>query len=214
MSHDDLLLQQRRFYTDSKAGCLFAALAAYDPMKYGWEHVVVPPRAGDVDHELQTAIASPTTTTLSLLFPDVRTDVQLVELITVLKQCKLIVLDQTETFLGSTCLGFRTLVGDKRSFITGFGDFPFLPPTRRAPCVELITRVKPRPDYTYVFKEAAPDVIHLADLDMKDMPKASMQALWDASFAQTKKILGSAPDLRSAARTTYAIPTVLLEQHP
>lgn len=49
--------------------------------------------------------------------------------------------------------------------MTGFCDLPFLPATRRAPFTELTMRVKPRPNYEFQFKEAPPNVIHLADMD-------------------------------------------------
>lgn len=58
-------------------------------------------------------------------------------------------------------------------------------------------------------KEAPPGVIHLADMDMKGMQKIQFQSLWDGSFRNTERVIGHQPDLRSAAKTTFAIPLEL-----
>lgn len=209
--NDQILERQRQFYARRHAGCLFAAMAARDPEKYGWRRVLVPELSADaIDRVTSEAINAPDTSTLSLLFPRVTTARDLLALVELLKTCTTISLAMVEEFGESTCLGFRALVGDKKSFVTGFGDFDFLPRTRRAPCVELVTRVKPRPAYDFVFKEAPSDTLHLADLDMKGMDFEVMKQLWDNSFVQTEGILGAKPDLRSAARTTFSLPTSLL----
>ena len=36
MAQDDILDRQLRFFIDKRAGCLFAAVAAQNPGKYGW----------------------------------------------------------------------------------------------------------------------------------------------------------------------------------
>lgn len=210
MDDHDIVERQLRFFAEKRAGCLFAAVAARDPLKYGWAHRVAAIDSAVIDASLDEAIRDPEITTLSLLFPAVSSEQNLLDLIACLGQCSGIALEQSESLEGYTCLGFRAIVGPSRSYVTGFGNFEFLPATRRTPCVELTTRVKPRPDYDYVFKPAPEGVIHLADLDMKGIPFESLQALWEGSFTQTKHCLGAAPDLRSAARTTFSIPSHLL----
>ena len=170
----DIIKRQLRFFTAKQAGCLFAAAAARHPVKHGWMHRIVIAECGEIDMHLAQAIADPATAMVSLLFPDVTTPNALVGLIGVLKQCALFDLEQCEEFGGTLCLGFRAEVGDLRSYVTGFGNFPFLPATRRAPYVELAIRVKPRPPYEFVFKEAPPNVIHLADLDMLGMDRTRL----------------------------------------
>lgn len=108
--------------------------------------------------------------------------------------------------MGAMCLGYRMQVGDLKSWVTGFGNFDFLPKTSQAPYAEITFRTKPRPNYDYVLKEAPPGVIHLADMDMRGMQETQLRALWDGSFRNTERIIGQKPDLRSAAKTTYAIP--------
>jgi hypothetical protein len=213
VNDQDVVERQLRFFVEKRAGCLFAAVAARDPRKYGWVHRLTAVDSAAIDTTLDEAIQNPETTTLSLLFPAVSDVHRLLELVACLERCKGIVLEQTEDYEGSTCLGFRALVGLVRSYVTGFGNFDFLPATRRAPFVELTTRVKPRPNYEYVFKPAPEGVIHLADLDMKGIPFESLQALWEGSFTQTKQMLGDVPDLRSAARTTFSIPSHLLTKN-
>src|SRR5207245_2474860 len=117
-------------------------------------------------------------TTLSLLFPTVSTTDDLVGFLGMLKKCDLLVLEQTEEYADSICLGFRALIGSLRSYVTGFGNFPFFPATRRASFVELATRVKPRPQYDFVFREAPRDVIHLADMDMLGVKRDKLWELW------------------------------------
>lgn len=213
-ARDAIVQRQLRFFVEKRAGCLFAAAAARNPGRYGWIHRITPPDHDAIDLAISEAIADPETTTLSLLFPDTSSTDQLLALIGTLMQCRMLLLDQSEEFMDTLCLGFRARVGDAKSYVTGFGDFPFLPVTRRTPCVELTTRVKARPHYDFVFKPAPPGVIHLADMDMRGMPFKAMQRLWDDSFVQTKNVLGAAPDLRSAARTTYSIPKTLYATIP
>ena len=55
-------------------------------------------------------------------------------------------------------------------------------------------------------KEAPENVLHLADMDMKGMGENKFKALWYGSLDNTEKVLGHKPDLRSAAKTTFAVP--------
>lgn len=202
--------KQLAFLMEKRAGCLFAAVAAQNPEKYGWFHKFPDIDDTAIDRCIAAAIEAPDVAMMSLVFPDVVSTEDLLHLIGVLRRCEMMSLEQVESMLGCTCLGFRAKVGELRSYVTGFGDFPFMPETRRAPFVELVMRVKPRPNYDFVFKEAPPDVIHLADLDMLGIERSRLWGLWDGSFVQTEKILGAKPDLRSAARTTFSIPSQLL----
>lgn len=210
MDRETVLARQLAFLKEKRAGCLFAALAAQDPRKYGWVHRFPEEQETAIDACIAAAINSPEATMVSLLFPEVVVTEDLLQLIMVLRRCEMLSLGQIESAFGYTCLGFRTKVGELRSYVTGFGNFSFLPKTRRAPFVELVMRVKSRPHYDFVFKEAPPGVIHLADLDMLGMERERLWGLWDGSFVQTERILGEKPDLRSAARTTFSIPSELL----
>lgn len=210
VDRETVLARQLAFLKHKRAGCLFAAVAAHNPERYGWVHRFPDEHETAIDKCIAAAIDAPEVTMVSLLFPKVVTTQGLIRFITVLRRCEMLVLEQADSALGCTCLGFRAKVGEFRSYVTGFGNFSFLPKTRRTPFVEIVMRVKPRPNYEYVFKEAPVGVIHLADLDMRGMGRDKLQGLWDGSFVQTQKVLGEKPDLRSAARTTFSIPLHLL----
>jgi len=55
-------------------------------------------------------------------------------------------------------------------------------------------------------KEAPLGVIHLADMRMHGMSENKFQSLWYGSFDNTERVIGHKPDLRSAAKTTFAVP--------
>jgi hypothetical protein len=205
----DHVERQLRFFASNRAGCLFAAAAATDPQRYGWTHLSVNAEAPEIDEAVSWAVQDAATTTLSLLLPKLRDEKQLIALTLELKKAAFIRLGMVEIDNDFLCLGFRAVVGDLASYVTGFGQFEFLPATRRAPFTELTTRVKPRPDYAYVFKPAPAGTIHLADLDMKGIAPAGMRRMWDGSFEQTARVLGAPADVRSAARTTFSIPANL-----
>lgn len=61
-------------------------------------------------------------------------------------------------------------------------------------------------------ERSSADVLHLADMDMKGMGENQFKSLWYGSFAKVEDILGSKPDLRSAAKTTFAIPLDLWKE--
>jgi hypothetical protein len=202
----DIVEEQLAWYAARNAGCAFAALAARDPARLGWRHVAIDP-GDNINRMVAAAAIDPQVEVLSLLAPHVRTGADLVAFVGVLRGCTGIWLeiDQT-TNDGVRCLGFRARIGPLTSWISGFGPMDFMPATRRAPCVELAIRTKPRPNYPYVLKESPPDVIHLADLNMRGIKGAAFRAMWDASFRHTARRLGHPPDVRTAAKTTFAIP--------
>jgi hypothetical protein len=58
-----------------------------------------------------------------------------------------------------------------------------------------------------VMKEAPPDTLHVADMDLLGISENKFKALWYGSFDRTEAVLGHKPDLRSAAKTTFVVPT-------
>ena len=197
---------QLEFYRKGLAGCLFAAHAAVNPAKYGWRLNMCATDVGDIERMIQSAITSPEVSTQSIIFPRVMSEQELLELLTMFPNVPSITLGQEEQYENSVCLGYRLKVNELQSWVTGFGSFDFLPKTRQAVFTEIVFRCKPRPQYEYVMKEAPEGVIHLADMDMKGMRENQFKALWYGSFDNTEKQLGHKPNLRSAAKTTFAIP--------
>lgn len=145
MDSENIIKRQLSFYKKSKAGCIFASIAAKNPKKYGWKHVILDVNHRKIDESVDEAINDSDITTLSLIFSSVVTEKQFVEFIEELKLCKNIFLEQNELFGDYLCLGFRVRVGESVSWVSGFGNFEFLPKTRRSPYVELTFRVKPKP---------------------------------------------------------------------
>ncbi len=198
--------EQIEFFKKHQTGCSFAALAAKNPQKYGWIQSIVGIDTYLIENEIHAAIENPGVTTVSLIFPEVVSARSLTRLVDVLQSCPCMLLEQRTLYENSICFGFRVKVGTITSWVSGFGKFSFLPKTRQAPYTEIAFRVKRRPHYDWVMKESPPNVIHLADLDMLGLSKAIFQNLWNNSLSKTAELLGHRPDLRSAAKTTFAIP--------
>lgn len=206
MLSKSVIKTQLEFYKRGGAGCLFAAHAATNPAKYEWKLSVSEVDAAQIESIVQDAITLPGVSTQSIIFPSVIHLKELKDLLSALQETPSFFLDQEQKFEDMMCLGFRARIGDKVSWITGLGSFTFLPKTRQAVFTEIVFRSKPRPDYEWVMKEAPENVLHLADMDMKGMGENKFKALWYGSLDNTEKVLGHKPDLRSAAKTTFAVP--------
>lgn len=208
---EDLLAEQRAFFRHNRSGCAFAAHAAKDMDKFGWKQAICPISAEAIDEALGCAISDPKISTLSILLPDVKSALGIVELVDEIRSGKLISALPNEAWNELTLYKIRAQIGSDVSWVSGFGPFQFLPPTRQAPVVELTTRVKERPRYDWYFKETPEGIIHLADMSMNNMSDRNLQKLWSNSFLRTNKLLGHPPDEASAAKTTFAVPTELIK---
>ncbi|MEK7582460.1 MAG: hypothetical protein AAB452_01185 [Patescibacteria group bacterium] len=209
MQEQAIIEAQLEFFRKGGAGCLFAAHAARDPGRFGWKLSVSDTDVQKIEELIRSAISVADVSTQSIIFPSVLKWPDLKNLLAVLRETPLVALGQQEEFADSMCLGYRITVGEFTSWVTGFGGFDFLPKTRQSVFTEITFRSKPRPPYDWVMKETPPGVIHLADMDMKGMGENKFKSLWYGSFARVKEILGEKPDLRSAAKTTFAVPLEL-----
>lgn len=206
MKEQSVVNAQLEFYRNGASGCLFAAHVASNPTKFGWRLSVSELDENNVEKIIQEAASEPEISMQSIIFPSILNEEDLIKLLLFMKNGNSFTLEQEQEVAGLMCLGYRIRIGNKLSWVTGFGDFYFLPKTRQAPFTEIVFRSKPRPDYSIVMKEAPPDVLHLADLDVGSMKKSKFKALWFGSFETTERLLGQKPDLRSAAKTTYSVP--------
>lgn len=204
-----ILRRQARFFRKNLAGCAFAAYAARDMKRFGWAQKVLDIAAPQINSAIRGAIEDPKISTFSLVFRSCKTNSQLLQLIESLRHCDRVFLEQDVVLSEHRCLGFRARIGTERSWITGLGPFPFFPPTRRTPYTELVMRVKPRPSYKKVMKKTPPGVLHAADMDMLGMDDDDFKRMWSSSLKRTAQIIGHTPDLMSAAKTTFVIPTTL-----
>ncbi len=194
------------FFKNFEAGCTFAAMAARKPGKFGWLAKVIKPLSAEIDSAIQIAINDPSVSTLSLIFPQVQTQSQLQQLLHEVKKIDAVWLEFTELFDEMICYGFRMNIGENHSWITGFGNFDFLPKTRRSPYTSITLRVKPKPYYEWIMKPSKENELHLADMNVYILSKRVFEKMWNASFERAKNLLGHNPDLKSAAKTTFCIP--------
>lgn len=202
----EIVERQLSFFRQGKAGCAFAAIAATNPAFFGWRHRVSHRVYDNLQREISEAVSANHVNMLSLLLPWVSTDHDLIGLVEALPQRTNIFVGMDEIFGNCRCVGLRLPIGSKESWITGMGPFEFLPVTRRASTTELIMRVKSRPNYAKVMKQAPTDVLHLADLDMRGIVDSLFKELWNLSLRNTARMLGHKPDLRAAAKTTFSFP--------
>lgn len=205
-----VLETQLEFYKKRKAGCIFAAIVAKNPKKYSWYHCILNQVDNtEIDEVIGGAIADKDISTLSIIFPSVKSEVELLHFISIFEKCKKVTIGQDIVENSSRCIGFRVSVNKDLSWVSGFGNFDFLPKTRQTPYTEIVFRVKPRPFYEWYMKPPMIGVIHLADMDMLSASKRVFKKWWNASLVNTKKVLGHSPNLLSAAKTTFSIPIQL-----
>ncbi|TSC72625.1 MAG: Uncharacterized protein G01um101438_342 [Parcubacteria group bacterium Gr01-1014_38] len=203
---------QLAFYRQGNAGCLFAAHAASDPEKFGWYFSVADVDPQQMESLIQEAISDEKISTKSIIFPKVLKRDDLKELLLAFKKVNSIFLGSAEECEDSICLGYRVRVGEEVSWMLGFGGFDFLPKTRQALFTEITFRCKPKPEYRQVMKESDPGVLHVAHMDMQGMREAKFKSLWYGSIDHAEEILGRPSDLRSKAKTTFAVPADLFKE--
>ena len=196
---------QQKFFADKKSGCLFAAVAANNPKQFGWNFSTSNVELNSINNIITEAIESNWISTQSIIFPTVRLEPELIHLIETLKKSKFIYVINHGMFHGVWCIGIRIQVEGKFSWASGFGNFDFLPKTRRSPFTEITFRSKDRPMYSFMMKKPVEGTLHLADMKIHGLSKKEFTQAWKSSFRSTKNVLGHTPDLRSAAKTTFTI---------
>ena len=212
MNAEQIIKVQLSFYREGNAGCLFAAHASAEPEKFGWYLAVSEIDQKHIETLIQSAIADEKVSTQSIIFPKVLVWEDLRALLLTLVKIQAISLGQEEECEGSVCLGYRLKIEDNSSWILGFGGFDFLPKTRQALFTEIVFRCKPKPEYQQVMKESDKGVLHIAHMDMQGMRENKFKSLWYGSINHVEEILGRASDLRSKAKTTFAIPLNLYQE--
>ena len=212
MNAEQIIKTQLAFYRDGNAGCLFAAHASAEPEKFGWHFVVSEVDQKQIESLIQSAIADEKVSTQSIIFPKVLSWDDLKALLLTLVKISTISLGQEDECEGSVCLGYRLKIDADSSWILGFGGFDFLPKTRQSLFTEIVFRCKPKPEYQQVMKESEKDVLHVAHMDMQGMRENKFKALWYGSMNHVEEILGRSSDLRSKAKTTFAIPLNLYQE--
>ncbi len=209
MNKEQIIKKQLVFHKRGKAGCAFSSIAARKPDNYEWEHkILCSYTTKEIDEAIEYYIQKEGISTVSLMFPTIRTVYDLCSLIQTLENCKNIITIKTD-YQDFQCFGFRVKVEDKLSWVTGFGSFSFFPKTRQTPFTEIAFRVKQKPQYEWEMKESPAETLHLAHMNMQDMEEDTFKDIWQHSLNNTEKILGHKPDFISAAKTTFSIPKTI-----
>ncbi|MEP4857521.1 MAG: hypothetical protein ABJV60_10675, partial [Lentilitoribacter sp.] len=142
-------------------------------------------------------------------FPAVNEQAHLEQLIQNLMECQNIETSVTK-FQRHFCIGFKLKIFGKSSWMSGFGPFSFLPPTRQTPFTGVVVRVKDTPKYDVEIKKTASDTLHVANILLPQMDAKQFKKTGDMTYKTTTKILGHKANLLSAAKTTFAIPENLI----
>lgn len=209
---DDIISEQLEFFARNGSGCAFAAYAARDALQYEWAHMVLSTADAEaVDDVIAGAVADPSVSTLSLIFPEVQSMSALMELLPLLNR-EILHLHEIFPTEGNACYRFRARVGDDESLVEGFGPFHWMPVTRQAPHTAIAMRVGPRPDFEWFLQPPEEGLIHVADMDMKGLSRRALERMWSNSYTRTRGLLGQDPDDESAAKTTFILPHAYAEQ--
>lgn len=215
--NSELLVEvQRHWHKGGQNGCVFAQHIARRATNYGWIHHVVEESAQRIEQEdirediaarIEQAIADPECQLISFLFPEVTNTSGLMCLIRALMNVRNIDVEALEEYNEFQTIRLRVDVTGTgvMSWLMTFAPFEFYPNTRQAPVTELVIRVKPQPEEFFEMNSYTPDTAHIADTPF-EMEREQSLKTWDATFKNTKEVLGKKPDLISAAKTTFSVP--------
>lgn len=170
-----------QFIKQGKTGCVFATILARNPEKIGWKRIINPK---------------------SLIIPKDAMIVSYVFEGKTKEQVKKWAIENGmyEDITSKNTTGLRYKGDNGVSWVQYFGSDSHVK-TRQTPHAELLFCVKlPKKSYLKVgFK----GVLHLAHASVEHLKENTLDAIWDACFKRTKKILGFTPTIKEAAKTTF-----------
>ena len=204
----ELIKKQLDFYKDGLDGCRFAQYAAKNPGALGWGHTVIErPSIKKIDEEIERAIKDPKIMQLSIILPNIKSKQDLLNLVSILKDSKLLYFEENDTFADYILYKLRLRLYGKESWVSGFAPMDFLPKTRQSPYTELVVRVKDKPPYKKGIHKPTPEnEIHLANLQVPKLSKKEFTDMFVDSIKHTTEVLGHKADELAAAKVTFAIP--------
>ena len=225
-----VLSVHEHWHSRAQQGCRFAAFLSTRMIESRWQRTVVPgARLKEVCTQVLNlpaiiagAVADQDCRALSLLFPEIVSETQLVNLIHDLENelgWPLTVVPQPAERWHApepvVSLAFRiSLTPGVAAWPLGFGPFAFLPLTRRAPIVELafVTKPKMYPLRSPRIKDD-PSAAHLADIPV-DLSDVAFDRLWDKTEKHKTRVLGDQTAAPAKARITLAVPVRLWPTRP
>jgi hypothetical protein len=210
---------QRHWFWQGQAGCIFARRAARYSSRIGWLTTVFtsyPDQLDDADLTLQlgtqllNSMQSPRCELMSFIFPQVRTPRQLLGLVRAVSRVDDVALAREEAVHDVTALSFQVrLAGSPvMAWLLGFGPFAFMPATRRAPSVEIIVRPKQKPPALFHRVNQDRSISHVADVPLY-IADSYAELVWQETLRSVERVLGHRPDRRTAATTTFCLPSNL-----
>jgi len=205
---------QKHWFINGQHGCVFAQVIAKRAEQLGWEQLVIGEELEEITHqtlfELDQAITrstnDPACQLLSFLFPAISAPDALAVLVSRLICSDRIYIGAESLDEEFATIGLRTIVGtpDVVAWIIGFSPAASMPATRRAPCTEIIIRVKPKQAGLYERLNQDFSTAHLADVRL---PAGTIiyDRLWDETIERTARILGTEPREYANAKATFRI---------
>jgi hypothetical protein len=206
-------LAQRDWHVRGQTGCMFARLAALSADAPRWECIVAAPAANlDVPRLtslIDAAIEDARIEVVSVLLPELMTAPDVVAVVRKLVAGGPFWLE-VDRVVGDTLrlhlrYPFTASGGPVQSWVMAFGPYTWLPNTRQGPYLELVIRVKGKPDWIFHRLNQDRDVAHLADVPL-DMTDRHWEHRWQSTRERTRMILGGEPDEISAAKCTLSVP--------
>lgn len=216
LDSDDLVIDiSKNWISQGQIGCAFAKYMSHSTDDFGWKFEVC--RFDTFSKEEVSALYSvidshinnPESETLSILFPYITEESQFYEMLDRLIKYSPFFLDSAVNYGDNLkLLAIRLDISGKgnNSWIMALAPFEEFPITRQSPITQLVIRLKVKdPSRMYHQAKNVADA-HNADMPIDIIAKHKQDALWDASFKNTERVLGHKPDDLSAAKYTCPIP--------
>lgn len=208
---------QRDWHRRGQSGCLFSQVLVRKCSGAAWRRIVVPGTASTIDAEqvktrieaaIRESVALPECELLSLLFPQITTDRDLIALIRMLLQLEGMFLFEASEYEGRVRLSLRLPINQEgvQAWPLGYGPFPFFSKTRQAPVTEFTIRPKPKPAGLHPLLTQSRADAHLADVP----PRLNDQQFLH-SLHRTKERARTfePPKGHRAAKITFMVPKLL-----
>lgn len=201
---------QRDWHTRGQNGCNFARIAARRAMEVGWHSEFIGSRdnvarVGDV---MEAAANDPTQQIVSLVFDRMPAS-DLVDTIVTLTEESDFYLEKDEIIDNGSSrqlfLRYPLAAGRIAAWSMCFAPYAFMPNTRRSPFIEIVTRVKEKPEGLHPMLNGNPAEAHLADLIIDTNPRHTADRIV-TTVGRTATILGSKPNHITAAKSTLVVP--------
>ncbi|RQX43135.1 hypothetical protein [Staphylococcus warneri] len=201
------------WHSKGQNGCVFAQkLSKLDEEKNGWyKKVFYTIHTSEIDTIIKESISREEVEVISLLFPNITTEVEVIKLVKkLISQSQYVFMQKPVLYNESEiCIPLRINIAKKDkpqvlSWVMTFAPLDSYPNTRQSPIFEIAIRVKEKNENIYKNLNQSRSDAHLADTPFY-LPESIVDSTWNATFKNTQYLLGQKPDLKSAAKTTLTV---------